>query len=48
MAHASEDEKHFFMECPAYQAIWADFKSCFDDCKGDKRKLVCVILGNRC
>jgi hypothetical protein len=28
MAYAIEDEKHFLMECPAYQAIRADFKSC--------------------
>jgi hypothetical protein len=28
MAYAIEDEKHFLMECPAYQAIGVIFKSC--------------------
>jgi hypothetical protein len=41
MAYAIEDEKHFLMECPAYQAIRADFKELYGDCRGDMRKLMC-------
>jgi hypothetical protein len=29
------------MECPAYQAIRADFQELYDDCRGDMRKLMC-------
>jgi hypothetical protein len=39
MAFEAEDEKHFLMECPAYQAIRADFQELCDDCGGDMRKL---------
>jgi hypothetical protein len=38
MAYAIEDEKHFQMECPAYQAIRADFQEFYDDCRGDMGK----------
>jgi hypothetical protein len=40
MAYATEDEKHFLMECPAYQAIRAD-QEFYDDCRGDMRTLMC-------
>jgi len=40
-ACAVEDEKHFLMECPAYQAIQDEFKELYDDCGGDIRKLMC-------
>jgi len=36
-----EDERHFMMECQAYQEIRANFQELFDDCEGDMRKLMC-------
>ena len=41
MAYAVEDERHFMMECSAYQEIRANFQELFDDCEGDMRKLMC-------
>jgi len=41
MAYAVEDERHFMMECPAYQEIQANFQELYDDCEGDMRKLMC-------
>jgi hypothetical protein len=46
MAYAIEDEKHFLMECPAYQAKGADFESCVMIVKVICESL-CVILGNK-
>ena len=36
-----EDEKHFMLECPAYQEIRSEFGELFDYCEGDLRKLMC-------
>ena len=36
-----EDEKHFMLECPAYQEVRYEFRELFDSCEGDLRKLMC-------
>jgi hypothetical protein len=36
-----EDEKHFMMECPAYQDIRDNFQDLYNDSQGDMRKLMC-------
>ena len=41
MAYTVEDEKHFMLECPAYQEIRSEFGELFDYCEGDLRKLMC-------
>ena len=41
MAYAVEDEKHFMLECPAYQEIRLEFGELFEYCEGDLRKLMC-------
>jgi hypothetical protein len=41
MAFEVEDEKHFLMACPAYQAIRAECQELYDDCGDDMRKLMC-------
>ena len=41
MAYAVEEERHFMMECPAYQEVRAIFQELYDECLGEMRKLMC-------
>jgi hypothetical protein len=34
MVHALEDEEHFLMECPAYQAMRGEVHESCNDCGG--------------
>jgi hypothetical protein len=36
-----EDEKHFMMECSAYQDIRGNSQELYNDSQGDMRKLIC-------
>ena len=47
MAYIVEDEKHFMLECPAYQEIRSESGELFDYCEGDLRKLMCHRNRNR-
>ena len=38
MAYTVEDEKHFMLECPAYQEIRSEFGELFDYSEGDLRE----------
>ena len=38
-----EDEKHFMLECDAYQDIRLEYAALYEDAAGDMRQLMCNV-----